>query len=185
MVDNYPKASYYGLRKFWISNILNWKVTEMNRRIELMKHLENGRKLIVVDIENAVGRGMVDEGSCREVRDRIVREYRPGEGDLTVIGVSHQDNVFPARSWEGARIVLKKGHDGADLALESVLSDENVERRFSEVVLVSGDGLFSEQAARLRSLGVRVTVDVQARRLSRILAFSCSAIRLAPSALAA
>ena len=57
--------------------------------------------------------------------------------------------------------MLREGHDGADLALENVLSSENVEERFSEVVIVSGDGLFANQAARLRSLGVRVTVDAR------------------------
>ncbi len=157
----------------------------MNKRIELMKRGKTGRKLFVVDIENAVGIGAIDEESCRKVRDRIEREYKPAGGDLTVIGVSHQNNVFPARSWNGARIVLRKGHDGADLALESVLSDENIEERFSEVIIVSGDGLFASQAARLRSLGVKVTVDARARQLSRFLAFNCSSVKLAPSALAA
>ena len=134
---------------------------------------------------NAVGLGAVDELSCRRVKDRIEREYKPAGGDLTVIGVSHQNNVFPAHGWQGARIVLKEGHDGADLALEAVLSSENIEERFSEVVIVSGDGLFAKQAARLRSLGVKVTVDARARQLSRFLAFSCSSVRLAPSAIAA
>ena len=157
----------------------------MNKRIELMRRDKAGRKLFVVDIENAVGIGAIDEESCLKVRDRIDREYKPAGGDLTVIGVSHQNNVFPARAWNGARIVLKEGHDGADLALENVLSKENVEERFSEVVIISGDGLFASQAARLRSLGVKVTVDARARQLSRFLAFSCSSVKLAPSALAA
>ena len=157
----------------------------MNKRTELRKRDKAGRKLFVVDIENAVGAGAVDAQSCLQVRGRIEREYRPAGGDLTVIGVSHQGNVFPASSWDGARIVLKEGRDGADLALEDVLSHENVEERFSEVVIVSGDGLFSGQAARLRSQGVKVTVDSRARQLSRLLALSCSAIKLAPSALAA
>lgn len=157
----------------------------MNKRIELMKRDRAGRKLFVVDIENAVGVGTIDEESCRKVKDRIEREYKPAGGDLTIIGVSHQNNVFPAHSWNGARIVLREGHDGADLALENVLSNENVEERFSEVVIVSGDGLFANQAARLRSLGVKVIVDARARQLSRFLAFSCSSVKLAPSALAA
>lgn len=157
----------------------------MNKRIELMRRDDAGRKLFVVDIENAVGIGTVDEESCRKVRDRIEREYKPADNDLTVIGVSHHSNVFPAHAWDGARIVLREGHDGADLALEHVLSAENVERRFGEVVIVSGDGMFAAQAARLRSQGVKVTVDARARQLSRILAFSCSSVKLAPSTLAA
>ena len=157
----------------------------MNRRIEVMRRDKAARKLFVVDIENAVGTGRIDEESCKHVRRRIERTYTPGENDLTVIGVSHKNNLFPANSWEGARLVHKEGHDGADLALESVLANENVENRFGEVIIVSGDGLFAKQAARLRSLGVRVTVDSRAQQLSRVLAFSCTRVSFAPSALAA
>lgn len=157
----------------------------MNRRIELRRSDKSARKLFVVDIENAVGTGVIDEESCKGVKSRIERTYHPGGGDLTVVGVSHKNNLFPAHAWDGARVVIREGHNGADLALEDVLINENVENRFGEVVIVSGDGLFSEQASRLRSMGVRVTVDARARQLARVLAFSCSSVRLAPSALAA
>ena len=157
----------------------------MNRRIELRRSDKSARKLFVVDIENAVGTGMIDEESCKGVKSRIERTYHPGGSDLTFVGVSHKNNLFPAHAWDGARVVIREGHNGADLALEDVLINENVENRFSEVVIVSGDGLFSEQASRLRTLGVRVTVDARARQLARVLAFSCSSVRLAPSALAA
>lgn len=113
----------------------------MNRRVELRKSDKSARRLFVVDIENAVGSGTIDEESCRSVRSRIERTYRPGDSDLTVIGVSHKNNLFPAHAWNGARVVIEQGHNGADLALESVLSNENVEERFGEVIIVSGDGL--------------------------------------------
>ena len=157
----------------------------MNKRLELRRSDKSVRRLFVVDIENAVGSGRIDEESCVRVERRVESVYRPNSGDLTVLGVSHKNNFFPAHAWSGARVVLREGHDGADLALESVLSHENVEERFGEVVIVSGDGLFSRQAARLKSLGVKVTVDARARQLAKILAFSCSSVRLAPSLLAA
>jgi len=157
----------------------------MNRRTELRKRDRATRRLFVVDIENAVGSGRVDEESCVRVERKIESVYRPNPGDLTVIGVSHKNNLFPAHAWGGARVVLKEGHDGADLALESVLAHENVEGRFGKVVIVSGDHLFAGQAARLRSLGLEVIVDAPARQLARVLAFSCSCVRLSPSLLAA
>ena len=141
---------------------------------------KESRKLFLIDIENAIGNGRVNEESCQKVKSRIEAEYEPSNSDLTVIGVSHSANVFPAASWSGARVVCQNGHDGADLALERVLSNEGVEGRFGEVVIVSGDGLFGKQAARLRSLGVKVTVDSHARRLSRFLALNCSRVRFAP-----
>ena len=157
----------------------------MNKRTELRKKDRATRRLFVVDIENAVGSGRIDEESCVSVERRIESVYLPNPGDLTVIGVSHKNNLYPAHAWSGARVVIKQGHDGADLALESVLAHENVEGRFGEVVIVSGDHLFATQAARLKSLGVKVTVDSRARQLARVLAFSCSYVRLAPSQLAA
>ena len=157
----------------------------MNRRIELRKCDRSSRKLFVVDIENAIGSGVIDEDSCRNIKDRIEKTYHPGSADLTVLGVSHKNNLFPAHTWDGARVVLREGHNGADLALENVLASENVEGRFDEVVIVSGDRAFSKQALRLKSLGVTVTVDARARQLARVLAFSCSSVRLAPSTLAA
>lgn len=59
----------------------------MNRRTELRKRDRAARRLFVVDIENAAGSGMIDEESCRMVRDRIEKTYKPDAGDLTVIGV--------------------------------------------------------------------------------------------------
>ena len=158
---------------------------KMRNHTELCKNSETARKLIVVDIENAVGLSAVSERECQMVKSRIEQVYKPNAGDLIVIGVSHSNNVFPASSWNGARIKFRTGHNGADLALEEVLSNENVESRFSEVVIVSGDGLFAKQAARLKSLGVKVTVDSRPSQLSRLLARNCSSIQLAPSAFVA
>ena len=157
----------------------------MNKRIELRRSDRAARRLFIVDIENAVGAGKVDSGSCQLVRRRIEKTYKPGNGDLIVVGVSHSGNAFPASTWNGARLVFKRGHDGADLALESVLANENGEERFGEVVIVSGDGAFASQAARLKALGVKVVVDSRPRPLARILAINCSSIRLAPSSHAA
>lgn len=157
----------------------------MYRRAEPQWRDRMHRKLFVVDIENAVGVGVIDERSCQKVRNRVETVYQPESGDLVVIGVSHKNNLFPAHTWNGARVVLREGHDGADLALERVLASENVEERFGEVVIISGDGLFAKQAARLRSLGMKVVVDDRARQLARVLAYSCSVVRLAPGTLAA
>ena len=164
----------------------NAKGKAMNKRIELNKRSRSTRKLFVVDIENAVGNGVVSEEACRKAMERVYEAHKPQPGDLTVIGVSHPSNWFAAKSWnQGVRVVRQWGHDGADLALVKVLATENVEGRFGEVVIVSGDHAFAEQAFRLRALGVKVTVDARARQLSRHLALSCTSVSFAPSAHAA
>lgn len=158
----------------------------MKKRIKLRRYNQSTRKIFVVDIENAVGAGVVCEKACRKVMERIYQDHKFQTGDLIVIGVSHSQNFFAVKTWnESVRVVAKWGHDGADLALEKVLEKENIEKRFSEVVIVSGDGLFAAQAAYLRAQGVKVTVDSRITQLSRFLALNCTAIRLAPSEFAA
>ena len=152
----------------------------MSRPFERRKKDFLKRRLFVIDIENVVGAGAIDERMCERAEQRVNDVCRPGDNDLIVIGVSHSMNVMPESAWKGARIVLRHGHNGADLALEDVLSNESVENRFSEVVIFSGDGLFARQAARLKRLGVKVTVSARAHELARVLAQCCSVVRLVP-----
>lgn len=136
------------------------KENGMNKRIEL----NSRRRIFIVDIENAVGCGLL--GAEDVVREMASLEeiYSIQKSDLVVMGVSHGSNVFPAHAWKGARIVLKRGHDGADIALKKVLSHERLAERFEEVVIVSGDGIFAEEAEALRKLGVGVTIHADVRR---------------------
>ena len=140
-----------------------------NRRIEL----NSLRKIFVVDIENAIGSGAITENDVLRVKDALEELYSICNQDLVVIGVSHSKNVFSAHTWTSARIVLKRGHDGADLALKKVLRDESIANRFREVVIVSGDGIFSEEAGLLRDAGLRVTIHAEIRRVAtRLLRFA-------------
>lgn len=140
----------------------------MNKRIELSSR----RRIFVIDIENAIGCGVITEGAVLQAKASLDELYSICDQDLVVIGVSHSRNVFPAHAWATARIVLKRGHDGADLALKKVLRDEGIEDRFREVVIVSGDGIFSEEAKFLKDAGLRVTVHAEIRRIAtRLLRF--------------
>ena len=102
------------------------------------------RRLIVVDIENAVGSGFLSEGLVLNEMKRFEEAYGVNDGDHVVLGVSHTANAFPAKAWSHSRLVMKLGENGADLALKGVLANENVAARFSEVIVVSGDGIFAD-----------------------------------------
>lgn len=134
----------------------------MNKRIEL----NSPRRIFIIDIENAVGCGALSSEDVIREKTSLEEIYSIRESDLVVIGVSHGNNVFPAHSWEGARIVLKHGHDGADLALKKVLIQERIEERFDDVVIVSGDGTFSEEAKMLRRRGVNITIHADIKRVA-------------------
>ena len=102
------------------------------------------RRLVLVDIENMIGGAVRDSDSvvwAKQQFDYLV-DLRPG--DHVVVGTSHIG-------------LLETACDGADLALLEVL-DEDVAARFGQVVIVSGDGIFTQKVADLASRGLRVTV---------------------------
>lgn len=125
-----------------------------------------GRRLFLVDIENAVGRAVLDERIIEDVRIRLSKDYGIKVDEMVVIGTSHSMNMFTASIWKGARQVFGRGVDGADRALLKVMVEEGVGERFDEVVLVSGDGIFADAVRALRADGVKVIVDSRAKSLS-------------------
>jgi uncharacterized LabA/DUF88 family protein len=62
---------------------------------------------------------------------------------------------------------VRSGEDGADLALLDVLLGERVAARFDEVVLASGDGIFTDAVAALGTAGVDVTVLARSGHCSK------------------
>lgn len=141
----------------------------MNKRIELNSH----RRIFVVDIENVIGNEVISEEAVVREKARLEEFYSISDKDFVVVGVSHGNNAFPARAWTSARIVLEHGHDGADMALKKVLNHERIEDRFKEVVIVSVDGAFSEEAKRMKSLGLRVIIHAEAKQIAaRLLRFA-------------
>ena len=67
------------------------------------------------------------------------------------------------------RQVLGKGHDGADIALLKAIKDYRLDT-FSEVFILSGDGIFTEAVEELALSGVLVAVVSIKRCLSQRLA---------------
>jgi len=135
-----------------------------------------GRRLIAVDIENVIG-GTVRPAQARQARSEITTVLGSRDTDQLVIGVSPCNLLSCWTVWPGPRYVVRSGKDGADLALLEVLTDENIEARFDEVVLISGDGIFTDAAADLGSHGVRVTVLANPGRLSTDLWLAATDVR--------
>lgn len=112
-------------------------------------------------------------GAVFQAKASLDELYSICDQDLVVIGVSHSRYVFSTHAWASARIVLKRGYDGADLALKEVLRDEGVENRFREVVIVFGDGIFSEETKLLKDAGLRVIIHAEIRRIARSFCVLC------------
>lgn len=137
------------------------------------RRLPVGRRLVAVDIENAVGGAIKAPESVAWTRRVLTHLGALAGGDTVVIGTCHRGLLPIGCTWTGVRYVVRSGPDGADLALLEVL-DEHISERFSEVVLVSGDGRFAEAVATLEGEGVKVVVVAHREGLSRRLAMAAS-----------
>lgn len=117
-----------------------------------------GRRLVLVDLENVVGGAhmTVEQAGCAQqlISDALCLTSK----EQVIVGIGPTALLSAGICWPGSRTVMGRGQDGADLALLDVLSAERVEERFDEVVLVSGDGIFSEAVAALGAHGIVVTV---------------------------
>lgn len=136
------------------------------------------RRLHLIDVENLVGS---PRPSLAEVEDCAAR-YRlataPGPSDQYVVACNHGAAAAVSFGWPGARVRMRSGPDGADLALIEVIERERVAERFSDVIVGSGDGIFAPAVARLVADGVAVTVASLEGSLSRRLELAAPTVVL-------
>lgn len=136
------------------------------------------RRLFVIDIENLCGKAILNEDDIHAAQRFVTAEFKPSNHDLIVIGTSHTSNFMNAgMAWRGARQVIGRGHDGADLALLSSIDEYDVES-FEEIVIMSGDGIFAEAVDEIASRGVIVTVVSIGCSLSKKLAHVAPRVHL-------
>lgn len=134
------------------------------------------RRIHLVDIENLIGSGRLTRMQVAAC-SRAYLELAPfRDGDLVIVGCNPNVMLEVGLGWDGPhRLVLGHGPDGADRALLRVLEEEDIDLRFAEVVLASGDGIFVDAAADLGASGVRVTLVSRPRSLSRRLRAAAAA----------
>ena len=148
----------------------------MNNRTDVMSACKD-RRLFAIDIENAVGTGKLDERKVAYAMNKIAKLHSLTDNDLVIVGISHKRNAFPVGSQlPGIRIVFHPGKNGADLAIKDVLAKERIPERFTEIILVSGDGIFAEDVERLRAAGTRVNVTARKGNLSQKLAMKATRV---------
>lgn len=131
-----------------------------------LKQCLRGRRLVLVDIENVVGGAVRYETAARWAKTQLQDVLGIGASDHVVIGTSHIGLLPVACAWSNLRYVVGSGPDGADHALLDVL-DEDVENRFDEIALVSGDGIFTDKIAALAGCGLHITVVAHHGGLSK------------------
>lgn len=114
--------------------------------------------LVILDIENIAGTANPTPTDLAEVRAQL-EEVIEGYEDLRcVVACSHRAAPAVMFSFPRALRRLRSGPNGADLALLSEMGEHRVMDRYEKVTLCSGDGIFTDEVARLGRAGVEVTV---------------------------
>ena len=128
------------------------------------------RRLFVVDLENYCGKPVLNENDALAAKQSLIKHFHPTENDLIVVGTSHTSNFMNVGViWRGVRQVLGRGHDGADIALLKAIKEYRLDT-FSEVFILSGDGIFTEAVEELALNDVMVAIVSIRRCLSQKLA---------------
>ena len=133
------------------------------------------RRLLLIDIENVVGGLVCSEATAEHARCSIVQAVGAHPMDQVVVATCHKGYPYVAWCWPTARRRVRSGKDGADLELLDVLQEE-VPAHFQHVVLVSGDGIFTEAVTELGRRGVKVTVAARRGHLSNRLRFAAAEV---------
>ena len=125
-----------------------------------------GRVIHFIDIENIAGGPELTVESVRRAKQIYLRSGVYELGDLIYIACSRANGVVTGLGWPEGHLVCATGRDGADFELIEAIKRERVPERFAQVVIASGDGIFSTRAEVLRRAGVEVTVIAPAGGLS-------------------
>lgn len=133
------------------------------------------RRLVVVDIENLLGGACLHRRQVKWAKSMLSTTLSLHAPDHVVVGISHVGLLPVGCAWPRIRYVVRSGPNGADLALLDVLG-EDVSARFDEVVIASGDGVFTEAVWELEDSGVTTTVLARPGTLARSLESATSRV---------
>lgn len=151
------------------------------RRVPRAAFVPAARSLHLVDVENLMGGPELGGAALREALAGYRTSAPVSDGDHVIIGANPQLGLSAKTAWPGARLVVRGGPDGADIALlEAVREVEFIAARYDQIVVGSGDGVFEVVVREFRSRGLAVGVVSLRRGLSYTLGTSASFVRLMP-----
>jgi hypothetical protein len=140
-----------------------------------------GRAVHLVDVENLLGTCRPTTAAVAALVSDYVTVARVAMADLVIVACSHITFLGVAWAWSpSARLLVRSGPDGADLALIEVITAEGLPGRFDRVVVGSGDGVFAEHLASIQAYGLHATVVSRPESLSRRLRLAVGDIRFLP-----
>ena len=133
------------------------------------------RRLILVDIENFNGQPIRSSVQAKWCKKMITAWLDIKEGEIIIIAVDKTGILNVNAGWEGPRLLMGVGSDGADRRLIGEMAYMNP-GQFDEIALVSGDGAFAEPVSRVAALGVPTTVYSHRTSLSSRLRLAATSV---------
>jgi hypothetical protein len=156
----------------------SWRLASEEKRMVAGKKSCRARALYLLDTENLTGMPLPTEKALGDLRHAVGLATPLAAGDLVVVGAS--SGIGALRSglaWPGARVVLRRGQDSADLALIGAADPAFIGRRFDTLIVGSGDGGFTGLTKNSAGRGVRVIVLARREGLARRLALAAHEVR--------
>jgi hypothetical protein len=137
----------------------NQRNVSKQRHLRKVNLTQSPRELHLIDIENELGCSRFTIADVAAFRLTYLEQVKPAvDAHIVIATSSHMGLVSAGIGWPDARKLLRPGRDGADLALAQVVLEENVEHRFTDITVASGDGIFADIVTALRRIGIRVSV---------------------------
>ena len=131
-----------------------------------MPRIGCSRAIHLIDAENLCGSSLLSVQAMSKLRDDYLGSVPVGPFDQIVLASSHASVLSLAIAWPRNRYVMRSGSDGADICLARIVVEENLESRFDNVYMGSGDGGLAPFSAHLESRGIRVTAVSRIHSLS-------------------
>jgi hypothetical protein len=132
-----------------------------------VKALSKQRSVHLIDIENLCCESNPTTEHVRQARDAYFEKTQPGDNDLFFVTVSSKNNLQAAVfGWGQASFSCLEGHDGADILLAKMMTEDDLGNRFGKVYLASGDGGLAPFARSLIDAGVEVEIVAVPKAMS-------------------
>lgn len=149
---------------------MDWPTTKNEAR-----SLPQDRRIILIDVENYNGGPVTSPNQARWCQHTLDAWIKPRKDDIIVIAADASTVTNIHLAWPSVRILTGFGENGADYKLLDVM-EEDLPSRFSEMVLVSGDGIFTDHVDYLAAQGLLVSVYSHSHNLSARLRLAAHAV---------
>lgn len=130
--------------------------------------LATSRTAVLVDLENAAASPIPTLHATQAVQV-MVSSLVPDPEAHYIVATGTRSHIDVAFGWRGGRIWARGGQHGAELELLDRARHENLAGRYQEIMVVSGDGMFTDYVSELGRLGVTTTVVGWRHSMSRSL----------------